>query len=153
MECVFCKIIKGEVPSLKVYETDSFFAFLDIRPIELGHTLIIPKDHHRWVWDTPNIGEYFGVVKKIANAQKKVLNIEMVKSIIILDQSKTKIPRGSRINRDKNNAEISRITKPIVKILKSKAANINFENPLISSKKFLCILQYIFLLPSNIINL
>lgn len=86
MECVFCKIIKGEVPSLKVYETDSFFAFLDIRPIELGHTLIIPKEHHRWVWDTPNIGEYFGVVKKIANAQKKVLNIEMVKSIIIGDE-------------------------------------------------------------------
>ncbi|MDP2665981.1 MAG: HIT family protein [Candidatus Diapherotrites archaeon] len=44
-ECVFCQIVSGQIPSHKVYEDDSFLAFLDIDPISLGHTLIIPKTH------------------------------------------------------------------------------------------------------------
>ena len=86
MNCIFCKIIKGEIPCDKIFETDNFLAFLDIRPLSPGHALVIPRDHHRWVWDTPNIGEYFEVVAKIANAQKKALNVEMVKSIIVGDE-------------------------------------------------------------------
>ncbi|MFH0970132.1 MAG: HIT family protein [Candidatus Diapherotrites archaeon] len=43
--CVFCKIIRGEIPSHKIYEDEHYFAFLDIHPISLGHTLIIPKKH------------------------------------------------------------------------------------------------------------
>ena len=73
----------------------------------------------------------------------------MIKPITALDHSKISIPRGSRINGDKNIAIKNKITKPIVKILKSKAAYINFENPLIRSLKFLYILQYVFVLPSN----
>ena len=44
-DCIFCKIIKGEIPSIKVYENDQVFAFADINPILNGHTLIIPKNH------------------------------------------------------------------------------------------------------------
>jgi len=45
-DCVFCKIVAGEIPSSKVYEDDLVMAFLDIAPINPGHTLIIPKQHH-----------------------------------------------------------------------------------------------------------
>ena len=45
MDCLFCKIIKGEIPSYKVYEDDIVYAFLDINPDSNGHTLIIPKKH------------------------------------------------------------------------------------------------------------
>ena len=45
MDCIFCKIIAGEIPSYKVYEDDKTLAFLDINPVNPGHTLIIPKDH------------------------------------------------------------------------------------------------------------
>ena len=46
-DCIFCKIIKGEIPSLKIYEDDSVLAFLDINPDCDGHTLIIPKKHFK----------------------------------------------------------------------------------------------------------
>lgn len=45
MDCIFCRIIKGEIPCFSVYEDDSFLAFLDINPIKQGHTLVIPKQH------------------------------------------------------------------------------------------------------------
>ena len=44
--CIFCKIIAGEIPAVKVYEDDLVLAFLDIGPINFGHTLVIPKEHH-----------------------------------------------------------------------------------------------------------
>ena len=44
-DCIFCKIVKGEIPSFKVYEDDRVLAFMDINPISPGHTLIIPKNH------------------------------------------------------------------------------------------------------------
>ena len=45
MECIFCKIIAGEIPSYKIYEDDLVLAFLDINPVGVGHTLVIPKKH------------------------------------------------------------------------------------------------------------
>lgn len=44
-DCIFCKIVRGEIPAHKVYEDDRFLAFLDIAPVNPGHTLIIPKEH------------------------------------------------------------------------------------------------------------
>jgi histidine triad (HIT) family protein len=44
-ECIFCKIVKGEIPSYKVYEDEKTLAFLDIHPVNPGHTLVIPKKH------------------------------------------------------------------------------------------------------------
>jgi histidine triad (HIT) family protein len=65
-----------------VYEDDNFLAFLDIHPMGPGHTQIIPKKHYRWVWDVPNAGEFFEVAKKIALAQKKAFNADVIRSQI-----------------------------------------------------------------------
>lgn len=81
-ECIFCKIAKGEMPSYKIYEDREFFAFLDIRPLNPGHTLVIPKAHYRWVWDMPNIGRYYEAVQKIARAIKEELKTDYVVSMV-----------------------------------------------------------------------
>ena len=83
MDCIFCKIVTGEIPSYKVYEDENFYAFLDINPRNRGHTQVIPKQHYRWVWDVPNIGEYFEVVQKLANAMKKAFGTDYVVSLIL----------------------------------------------------------------------
>ncbi|PIQ66336.1 MAG: HIT family protein [Candidatus Zambryskibacteria bacterium CG11_big_fil_rev_8_21_14_0_20_42_18] len=84
--CVFCKIVKGEIPSYKIYEDENFLAFLDINPQSPGHTQVIPKEHYRWVWDTPNVGEYFEVVRKIAKAQQKAFATDFILSKVIGDE-------------------------------------------------------------------
>ena len=69
-DCIFCKIIKGEIPSFKIYEDDDVFAFEDINPIAEGHTLVIPKKHARDLWEID--GESLTAVqlasKKISDA-------------------------------------------------------------------------------------
>jgi len=80
--CIFCKIVNNELPCNKIYEDDEFLAFLDIRPLNPGHTLIIPKNHYRWVWDVDNICGYFNVAQKIANAIKKAFDTELVVSLV-----------------------------------------------------------------------
>lgn len=84
-ECVFCKIIAGKMPSNKVYEDQNFLAFLDIRPLNKGHTLVIPKTHYRWVWDLPDeeLKEYSLVIKKVAEGIKKALKPDFVASIVL----------------------------------------------------------------------
>ena len=81
-DCIFCKIVKGEIPSYKVYEDENFLAFLDINPLAPGHVQVIPKQHYRWVWDVQNAGEYFEVARKIARAQKKAFGVDIVRSQI-----------------------------------------------------------------------
>lgn len=81
-ECVFCKIINKDIPAHIVYEDDNFLAFLDISPLNPGHTLVIPKKHYRWVWDVENIGAYYKVVSNIANAQRKAFNTEHIVSLV-----------------------------------------------------------------------
>ena len=83
MDCIFCKIVKGEIPSYKVYEDENFLAFLDINPLSPGHTQVIPKKHYRFVWDVPNAGEYFEIAKKVALAQRKAFNQEVIISRIV----------------------------------------------------------------------
>lgn len=85
-DCIFCKIVNGDIPAHKVYEDEEFFAFLDIHPQTPGHTQVIPKQHYRWVWDVPNVGDYFEVVKKIALAQRKVFGTDWILSKIIGDE-------------------------------------------------------------------
>ena len=86
MECIFCKIVKGEIPSYQVYEDENFLAFLDINPQSPGHAQIITKKHYRWVWDVPNVGAYFEVVRKIAKAQQKAFGTDFILSKIIGDE-------------------------------------------------------------------
>jgi len=80
--CIFCKIINKEVPVNHVYEDTNFFAFLDINPVSPGHTLVIPKEHHRWVWDVPQLKDYFDVAGKIAKAQQNAFQEEEIWSTI-----------------------------------------------------------------------
>ena len=51
--CIFCKIADGQIPAAKVFETDAVVAFLDIAPVAPGHVLVVPKDHHARLADTP----------------------------------------------------------------------------------------------------
>ena len=52
-DCIFCKIVAGELPSFKVYEDAETLAFLDIRPVNSGHTLVVPKNHSVNIFDVP----------------------------------------------------------------------------------------------------
>ncbi|MGI2329424.1 HIT family protein [Planococcus sp. YIM B11945] len=72
-DCIFCKIIAGEIPSVKIYEDEHVFAFMDIMPLSKGHTLIVPKTHRAYVYDlTPDeAANLFSVVPKIAAAIKE----------------------------------------------------------------------------------
>ena len=72
-DCLFCKIINGQIPSYKIYEDETFFAFLDIRPVNLGHALIATKKHFRNALDMPDdvLAKLGPVIKKIAEAVKK----------------------------------------------------------------------------------
>ncbi len=85
-DCIFCKIVSGEIPAEKVYEDEQFIAFLDIHPQTPGHVQVIPKQHHRYVWDVPDAGAYFEVAKKIALAQRKAFGTEWILSKIIGDE-------------------------------------------------------------------
>lgn len=71
-DCIFCKIIAGDIPSAKVYEDELVYAFLDISQVAKGHTLVIPKQHARNIYDTPEdiASELFARVPKISNAIK-----------------------------------------------------------------------------------
>jgi histidine triad (HIT) family protein len=77
-DCVFCKIVKGEVPADKVYEDTDFMGFLSIAPINKGQVLVIPKKHYRWTWDVPNFGEYWEAARKVTNLMLKGLGAKMV---------------------------------------------------------------------------
>jgi len=74
-ECVFCKIVKGELPCFKVYEDERVLAFEDINPIAEGHTLIIPKKHaeNLWVISKEDLAAIHLVSKKVAHALREVL--------------------------------------------------------------------------------
>lgn len=82
-DCIFCKIIKGEIPCSKIYEDERVFAFLDISPLNPGHTLVIPKEHYRWIWDIQNIGQFYESVQKIAKAIQKAMETEWIVSLVI----------------------------------------------------------------------
>ncbi|KAK4463311.1 HIT-like domain-containing protein [Cladorrhinum samala] len=68
--CIFCKIIKGEIPCFKLFESDKTLAFLDINPLSKGHALVIPKHHGEKLTDIPDdqLAEVLPTVKKLAAA-------------------------------------------------------------------------------------
>lgn len=75
--CIFCSIIKGDIPCAKVYEDEHVLAFLDLSQVTKGHTLVIPKVHKENVYElTPDIAKHiFEAVPKIANAIKAEYNL------------------------------------------------------------------------------
>ncbi len=68
MQCLFCDIINNKKPSFKVWENEDFLAFLDIKPINPGHMLLIPKRHIQGVFDLPDdiYNEIFIVARKLS---------------------------------------------------------------------------------------
>lgn len=80
MPSIFSRIIAGELPCYKVYEDEHYFAFLDIRPVVKGHTLVIPKNEVDYIFDLDS-EEYIGlmlVAKKIAKALKSVVSCSRI---------------------------------------------------------------------------
>lgn len=80
MDTLFTKIVNGEIPSYKVAENESYYAFLDINPLAVGHTLVIPKRNTDYIFDIED-EEYCGLflfAKKVAKAIKKAYPCEKV---------------------------------------------------------------------------
>ena len=67
MDCIFCKIIKGDIPCMKLFEDDKVLAFLDVNPDSDGHTLVIPKEHYKDIFDIPEdvLSHIYSVSKDI----------------------------------------------------------------------------------------
>ena len=78
--CIFCKILKNEIPSNKIYENDNVFAFLDINPVNPGHVLVIPKEHYDHMEEVPDdlLCEVIKAIKKITIAVKEALGTDSV---------------------------------------------------------------------------
>ncbi len=82
-DCVFCKIVAGAMPSVKIYEDDDVLSFMDIGPIIKGHALVIPKKHYDPLTETPLevLAKLIAVVQKIARAQIKGLKADGINVI------------------------------------------------------------------------
>jgi len=78
--CVFCRIVKGEIPCDKIYEDEKVLAFLDINPVNYGHVLVIPKEHYCWFYDVSDdiLSHLIIKSKKIVSAIKKALKCDYV---------------------------------------------------------------------------
>lgn len=76
--CIFCKIVKGEIPSKTLYDDDDFKVIFDISPASKGHVIIIPKVHAANIYELPDevAAKVFVVAKKVATALKNVLNCD-----------------------------------------------------------------------------
>lgn len=71
--CIFCKIVQKKTHASTIYEDDKVIAFLDIRPLNEGHTLVIPKRHYAFIYEVPDeeVAHLYKAVKKVASAVKK----------------------------------------------------------------------------------
>ena len=78
MDCLFCKIASGEIPSQKIYEDEHVLAFLDINPLTEGHTVVIPKKHAKNILDLPveEMAPVFLAVQRVTGMLLKALSSE-----------------------------------------------------------------------------
>ncbi len=76
--CTFCQIVSRQIPAYIVYEDADYLAFLDKFPQTRGHLQLIPKRHYKWVYDVPNIGQFFSVAKQIIHAIIPILGADHV---------------------------------------------------------------------------
>ncbi len=85
MPSIFTKIINGEIPCYKIAEDNAHFAFLDIRPLKEGHTLVIPKKEIDYIYDLPQeeLSALHLFAQKIAHAQKNAFGCNRVCSLVI----------------------------------------------------------------------
>lgn len=85
MATIFTKIVKGEIPSYKIFEDEKFFAFLDINPMAKGHTLVIPKKEVEYLFDIDDntIADMTVLSKRIAKAIEKAVTCKRVGMMVI----------------------------------------------------------------------
>jgi histidine triad (HIT) family protein len=78
VDCIFCKIVAGEIPSIKVYEDEATLAFMDINPLGEGHVLLVPKRHFVGLFDADDeaMGHVMAAAARVARAMKSVLGID-----------------------------------------------------------------------------
>lgn len=75
-DCIFCKIIEGEIPSHKVYEDENTVAFLDANPTSKGHTLVVPKKHVETIHEASNMSYMWDSLVKVSQAVEKAFGPE-----------------------------------------------------------------------------
>lgn len=75
-DCIFCKIVAGQIPCFKLYEDAHTLAFMDINPVNPGHCLVVPKSHYPNLFETDDqdMAHTMATVRKIARAVQKSLN-------------------------------------------------------------------------------
>ena len=83
--CIFCSLVKKEIPCDLVYENENFFSFLDIKPVSDGHLLLIPKKHIVWMSEANDetISEIFKLSKKLMLALQKAVQCDFVQVSIV----------------------------------------------------------------------
>jgi histidine triad (HIT) family protein len=83
-DCLFCKIVAGEISAARVYENATVVSFLDINPVNFGHTLVVPKTHYRNIFDAPEAAlcALMAAAKKIAPAVKNAVSGDGVNLIM-----------------------------------------------------------------------
>jgi histidine triad (HIT) family protein len=81
--CAFCKIARKESPASWVYEDEKVIAFLSIRPINVGHTLVVPKKHYENIYEIPEdeVAYLYKIVKKMAYAVMKAVDAEGIRIV------------------------------------------------------------------------
>jgi histidine triad (HIT) family protein len=82
-DCIFCKIVVGQIPCFKVYEDEAVLAFLDIGPLVRGHTLVIPKRHHATIMETPG-GLLAAINERLPKIARAVLKATGTKACHVL---------------------------------------------------------------------
>lgn len=84
-DSIFTKIIKGEIPCHKIYEDDATLAFLDIHPVQPGHTLVIPKKQIEFVWDLPDedYQALMNATKKVALRLREIIGTRYIGSRVV----------------------------------------------------------------------
>ena len=82
-DCIFCKIVRGEIPSSKIHEDDDVMVFLDIMPMMKGHALVIPKTHMSNIFEAPDesLAKLIAAIKKTCRAVKEAVNADGVNVI------------------------------------------------------------------------
>jgi len=119
-DCVFCKIVSGDLSSYKVYEDDDYFAFLDIKPFVYGHTLVVPKKHYRWVYDVEDFSGYWEIVKRVTHQLQKALKPKFVSYLTYgLD-----VPHAHIQVLPRNKSDESTLVPPTMNISKEKLEDI-----------------------------
>jgi histidine triad (HIT) family protein len=84
-DCIFCKIIAGEIPTHFTYENEFVVAFPDIKPVAPGHTLVIPKAHHQWFYEVPGdvANEWFSAAQMLGLKLKEETGADYVHLSIV----------------------------------------------------------------------